>query len=66
MKIEFEASLPPIKSAINLDGDGDGARIRLDVSRAYIQEVIKLQELARTSFRVTIESESEWQGLKKY
>ena len=66
MKIEFEASLPPIKSAINLDGDGDGARLRLDVSRTYIQEVIKLQELARTSFKVTIEGESEWQGLKKY
>ena len=49
MKIEFEASLPPIMSAINFDGTGDGSRIKIDVSRQYNSEVLKLQELAGKS-----------------
>ena len=59
-KIEFIASLPPILSAISLDGLGDGCRIKLDVSRQYIQAILKLQELAGTSFRVTIEGDNKW------
>jgi len=31
--IKFIASLPPIQSAISIDGQGDGARIKIDVSR---------------------------------
>jgi hypothetical protein len=54
MKIEFNASLPPIQSAINLDGNGDGARIKLDVPRSDIAAVLKLQELSGTSFKVVI------------
>jgi hypothetical protein len=57
MKIEFNASLPNIMSAINLDGGGDGARIRLDVPRTDIQAVLKLQELSNTSFKVVITDE---------
>ena len=53
--IEFIASLPPIMSAINIDGLGDGARVKIDISRKYIQEVIKLQLLAGQSFKVIIE-----------
>ena len=63
-RIEFTASLPPILSAINLDGNGDGARIRLDVPRSDITEVLKLQELAGQTFKVTIESDNKWEGLK--
>jgi len=54
MKIEFIASLPPIQSAINLDGQGDGARIKLDIPRSYIKEILKLQALAGQSFKVII------------
>ncbi len=54
MKIEFNASLPPIQSAINLDGNGDGARIKLDVPRSDIAAVLKLQELSGMSFKVVI------------
>lgn len=54
MKIEFTASLPPIQSAINLDGNGDGARIKLDVPRSDIAAVLKLQELSGASFKVVI------------
>jgi len=54
-KITFNASLPPIQSAILLDGQGDGARIKLDIPRSDIEAILKLQRLAGTCFRVTIE-----------
>ena len=57
MRIQFTASLPPIQSAINLDGRGDGARIRLDAPRSELAEVLKLTMLAGQTFTVTIEVE---------
>ena len=57
MEIKFTASLPPIQSAINLDGNGDGARIKLDVPRSDIQAILELQSLSGTSFRVVITDE---------
>jgi hypothetical protein len=54
-KIIFTASLPPIQSAINLDGMGDGARVKIDVSREYVSEVLKLQALSGRLFKITIE-----------
>ena len=54
-KISFIASLPPIQSAINLDGRGDGARIKLDVPRSDVLEIMKLQRLAEMTLRVTVE-----------
>ena len=54
MRIEFTASLPPIQSAINLDGAGDGARVKLDIPRSEIEAVLKLQGLAGQVFRVVI------------
>lgn len=56
--IEFIASLPPIQGAISLDGQGDGARIKLDVSREGIEAILKLSKLAGQSFRVIIKTES--------
>ena len=58
-KIEFIASLPPIMSAISIDGLGDGARIKLDISRKYLKEIIQLQLLAGQSFKVMIEPTNE-------
>jgi len=57
VKIEFEASLPAIQSAITLDGMGDGGRVKLDISRAYVEALLQLQQLAEQSFKVTIEVE---------
>jgi len=57
MKIVFEASLPAIQSAITLDGMGDGGRVKLDISRAYVEALLQLQQLAEKSFKVTIETE---------
>jgi hypothetical protein len=54
-KIQFNASLPPIQSAINLDGMGDGARIKLDIPRTDIPAVLELQGLSGMVFKVTIE-----------
>ena len=58
MEIKFTASLPPIQSAINLDGNGDGARIKLDIPRTDIQAILELQGLSGESFRVTIECDN--------
>jgi len=64
IKITFTASLPPIQSAINLDGQGDGARIKLDVPRSDVEAVLKLQGLSGKTFKVSIEAISEWEDLK--
>ncbi|MFA5558761.1 MAG: hypothetical protein WDA59_04780 [Methanofastidiosum sp.] len=54
-KIEFIASLPPIQSAISIDGIGDGARIKIDIPASELSSIIKLQLLTGKSFKVTIE-----------
>ncbi len=54
-KIEFIASLPPIQSAINIDGQGNGARIKLDIPASELIHVIELQAFIGESFKVTIE-----------
>jgi hypothetical protein len=61
-KIEFIATLPPIQSAINLDGQGDGARIKLDIPASEIDQVLKLQRLAGKTFRVIIEETMEYKA----
>ena len=57
MKIVFRASLPAIMSAINLDGNGDGARIKLDIPRSHVDAILKLQELSGRDFKVIIDDE---------
>ena len=54
--ISFLASLPPIQSAIKLDGQG-GARIQLEVPEEDIMEVMKLAMLKGIVFRVTVNAE---------
>lgn len=56
-KIQFIASLPPIQSAIQVSGLGDGARIKLDVPQSEMGGILKLQLLAGKCFKVTIELE---------
>lgn len=55
MKIEFIASLPPIQSAIQLDGMGDGGRIKLDISRQFATELLQLQKMAGKQIKITAE-----------
>ncbi len=57
--IHFLATLPCIKSAILLDGNGDGGQVKLEVDRSQVGALLLLQqEYAGTVFRVTIEPES--------
>lgn len=57
LKIEFIASLPPIQSAIQLDGL-EGARIKMDVPESAMLAVLKLSTLKGKTFRVTISDPS--------
>lgn len=54
-QITFIASLPPIQSAISMDGMGDGARIKLDIPRSDASAVLLLQHyFAGEVFEVTV------------
>ena len=55
MKIEFSASLPPIQSALSVSGNGDGARLKLDIPGTDTPQVLKLLLLTGRSFKVTVE-----------
>lgn len=53
--IAFVASLPPIQSAITMDGNGDGARIKLDIPASDVGAVLLLQHhFSGVAFEVTI------------
>ena len=58
-KIQFVASLPPIQSAINIDGQGNGARIKLDIPASEMLQVVQLQTMIGSAFKVTIEKLKE-------
>lgn len=54
--IEFVASLPSIKSAILLDGMGDGGQVKLEVDRSNVGALVLLQQwYAGSTFRVRVE-----------
>lgn len=56
LKFSFTASLPPIQSAILLDGIDGAARIKLDIPSTELRSIIKLQILTGQIFKVTIEA----------
>lgn len=57
--ISFIAALPPIKSAITLDGNGDGGEMRLAVDRENVGALLLVQQqYAERVFRVTITPEN--------
>lgn len=54
--IEFVASLPSIKSAILLDGMGDGGQVKLEVDRSNVGALVLLQQwYAGMTFKVRVE-----------
>lgn len=56
--LEFVASLPPIKSAILLDGNGDGGQLKLEVDRSQVGALLLLQQwYAGVTFKVIIRPE---------
>lgn len=53
--VSFLATLPAIKSAIVLDGQGDGGQVKLEVPRSDVGALLLLQhDFAGMVFRVTI------------
>lgn len=54
-KLEFLASLPPTQSAIQIDGLGDGAIVKLALPRSEMYSIVQLQLLTGKTFKVTIE-----------
>jgi len=58
MKIEFMASLPPIQSAVKIDGSDGNARVQLDIPSTQIAEIAKIPAYcAGKVFKVVIEVE---------
>lgn len=53
-KIEFIASLPAIQSAIQISGDGNGARIKLEAPQSEMEAISKLSLLYGKCFKVII------------
>ena len=51
----FRASIPPIGSAVRLDGAGDGMRLQLDIPGSDVEGALALwRAMAGRSFRVVI------------
>lgn len=51
----FRASIPPIQSAVRLDGGGDGMRLQLDIPATDVEAALDLwRAMAGQSFRVVI------------
>jgi hypothetical protein len=60
--ITFAASLPPLQSAISLDGNGDGARVKLDIPREDRLAAFYLQDWAEIELEVTVKPRNERDG----
>ena len=55
--VKFEATIPPIETAIKLHGDG-GARMMLDISDGDLGEFLQTLKLRGKRLRVTLEETS--------
>lgn len=56
--IEFRATIPPLQSAVTIDGDGQaGTRIKLDLAGDDLPPVLHLLMSRGEVLRVRVESE---------
>ncbi len=53
-RIEFLASIPPYRSAIQISGE-DGGQVKLDVPEQYIDALADLRKMRRRVLKITIE-----------
>ena len=58
----FAASLPSIQGAIRISGDGDGARIQLDIPQSDIAEAVRMTLVQGQLLKVTVEVEEDGEG----
>ena len=54
---QFLASLPAIQSAIKISGDGNGARIQIDIPESEKAAAFNLSMLSGMVFRVTVDTD---------
>lgn len=54
-KVTFIASFPPIQTALRFSGNGDGARILIDIPESEMGEAVKLLLYRQVPLKVTIE-----------
>lgn len=60
-KVTFSASLPAIQSAISISGNGDGARLKLDIPNSDADVIPLIQMFfAGVPFSVTFERMGEY------
>ena len=55
--ITFSASLPSVQAAIKISGNGDGARIQLDIPQTHIAEAVKMTMMQGQLLKVTVEAD---------
>jgi hypothetical protein len=54
-KTTFLASMPPIGSALKISGDGNGARLQLDIPESEMDKAHDLLGMREKELRITIE-----------
>lgn len=54
-KAQFYAYLPPIQTAIKITGNGDGARIQLDIAEISMADFIPVLGMRNQKLLVTVE-----------
>jgi len=50
--MKLKASFPPIQSAILLDGQGDGARLQIDIPRSEVKKIPELYQFMGKVFEI--------------
>jgi len=56
-KVVFQAMLPNVRSAIEVSGNGDGGRVKLDVAQNDVGALLLLSQFQNQLFTVTVEGE---------
>lgn len=57
--VRFLASFPPIGSAVKLSGNGDGARVQLDIPESDVDVLRRLLDMRGQVLVVSIELEED-------
>lgn len=63
-QVTFRAVLPNVQSAISISGNGDGARVKLDIPQEDLAQAITLALFQGQLLKVTIESVEEGYPLR--
>lgn len=56
--VTFLATIPPLQSAIQVHGGGDGMRIKLEIPESEMANAVELLTMREVLLKVTVESET--------